>query len=189
MTTGYANLNYLFRLHIPDDEILNHLCIANITERDYVLNRFSCLPCNSTSNVTGVNFIPFHDGMNNTTPAVKFISLMNILPTAVGLIPTTLKNNILFALRTNNNSSYEVRFTDLKPSSVLISADDMTLFTKESKSRMSSESGTLGKGGNNMNLFYGRIVFDLHSAKVKFIKDLYDPDIEGASIQLTTVKY
>ena len=129
--------------------------------------------------------MPLQAQENNTKNKTTYISLLDVLPTAVAFIPFVQRNDVRSALQRGNISLYETRLKDLIPSSFLMSSDQISSVTSASYEKMSKDS----YANIYYAKFYGLLMIDLHmhQHKIRFIKDFYDPDLKlkDDSINLT----
>ena len=177
--TSYAQLNYIFRLHVENDEVLNFMSFSNVTPRESRLNQFSAVNQTSNSNVTGINIVRFDDQNEEFVTSMKtiFIPVLDILPTAVAFIPTLLKKTVYDALSKGFNNNYEIRLKDLLPSCEMLKGNQLCNFTDESKQYMITSSEKI-----NSNRYFCLVMIDLHPEKIEFINNIYDPDIGNEHI-------
>ena len=179
--TSYAHANYFLRVHIDDDEVLNFMSFANITHRVSCIHHFSALDTQSTSVLTSINVVRLSD-QNDMHPSQiirKFIPLVDILPTAVGVIPTIVKENIAQNIFSYRNLDYCIRLYDVLPHNCLTNIENAT---EESKKFIIT---TRKKTNSN----YGLIMIDLHPQNIEYIDNLYDPDVNEESLDIFIDKF
>ena len=111
----------------------------------------------------------------------KFIPLVDILPTAVGVIPTMIKDNIAQNLFFSRNPDYCIRLYDVLPTNSLTNIEAAT---EESKKFIISKR-------NKSNSYYGLIMIDLHvhPQNIEYIDNLYDPDVNEESLDIFIDKF
>ena len=181
--TSYAHANYFLRLHIEHDEVLNFMSFANITHRESCINHFSALDTQSTSVLTSVNVVRLSD-QNDMHPSQvirKFIPLVDILPTAVGVIPTMIKDSITKNLFFSRNPDYSIRLYDILPNNSLTNIENAT---EESKKFIITK-----RNKSNSNYAYGLIMIDLQPQNIEYIDNLYDPDVNEESLDIFIDKF
>jgi hypothetical protein len=111
----------------------------------------------------------------------KFVPLVDILPTAVGVIPTMIKDSITQNLFFSRNPDYSIRLYDILPNNGLTSIENAT---EESKKFIITK-----RNKSNSNDAYGLIMIDLHPQNIEYIDNLYDPDENEESLDIFIDKF